>query len=306
MLAKRLAALLVLIVSDASLMAVHPPWVHRNTTHPPCATGIPASRYQYGDRSRSEVEVSRTAVLLRRGTRVSDAVAARPRVVARSEYADDLIRRPTEQIDGIHLERRIDRTLQGSEYLSPELWRRLESGREGVPLSTGPSFGITGNDFDDGVTQKTFRDSFTAVVPAPQPKRQTVIDLYQLDQAGLQINHCEVSQVAIQLYDDGQWVLSLRADQNRRPEEDELAEYNPRLHVKRNKFVIRMRCLGAFQHPPMEGVPTTGKPVVVDLNPCSFWVENGQPRYVRHHGFDPLVHEHFDDVDRVEIEFFYH
>jgi len=55
----------------------------------------------------------------------------------------------------------------------------------------------------------------------------------------------------------------------------------------------------------MTDVPTTGKPVMVDLSPYSFWVENGQPRYIRHHGYDPLVREYFRNIDRLEIEFYY-
>jgi len=235
--AKPFAAILLVIVPSASLLAVEPLRVYRNITRPPCATGIPLSRYQYGVRSPSGIEISRTAILLRRSTRVSDELQLEPRMLVRSEYTDRSSRLPAAIIGGVHIDRSID--------------------------------------------------------------------LYQLDRAGVRINHCEISEVAIQLYDDGQWVLSLRADQNRRSEDGGPDGYNPNLHIKRNEFFIRMRCFGAFDHPAMREVATTGKPVLVNLEPYSFWVENGEPRYIRQHNWDPLVREHFQDIDRVEIEFYY-
>jgi hypothetical protein len=132
-----------------------------------------------------------------------------------------------------------------------------------------------------------------------------VIELYQLDRPRLQIDHCEISQVALQLFGDGRWILSLRADQNRRPPEGEPAEYNPRLHIKRNEFVVRLRCLGAFRTEPIEVASAAGKPVLADLNVEPFWVENGQPRYIRSGGCCALVQDQFEDINRVEIEFFY-
>jgi len=182
--------------------------VRRHRTYPSCKCGIPESNYQYRTRSRSEIAISQTRLLVRKGTTVIDA--AHP-----------------------------------------------------------------------------------------------IVDLYQLDQPSLTIDHCSISQVAVQLEDNGNWVLSLRADQNRRPAEGEGAPYNPHLYIKRNEFVVRLRCLGNFENEPVEAAPMAGKPVLAELNPEPFWVENGEPKYVRIEGYSELVDDFFRDIDRVEIEFFY-
>ena len=301
MTAKPITALLLTLAPLGYAAAIEPPWGYRNITRPPCVDGIPVSRYQYGGRSASAVEVSKTGVLLRRATRVGDVIAPPPPVALSSRYTDQSVRQRAD-IGGIHLDRSIDHSVQADHYLPPSAWERFRHDVTRNPLNQDSGRDLSLGEQDRGITRKTFRDNFTVNLPPP---RQTVIDLYQLDRARIQINHCEISDVAIQLYDDGQWVLSLRADQNRRPEDGGPDGYNPFLHIRRNEFFIRLRCLGAYDHPPMTEVVTNGKPVLADLQPYAFWVENGEPRYVRQHGNDPLVAEHFADIDRVEIEFFY-
>jgi hypothetical protein len=154
-----------------------------------------------------------------------------------------------------------------------------------------------------GTEQRTLA---TAARVAPSEPPSTVVSLYQLDQARLQIQHCAISEVALQLHDNGLWVLSLRADQNRRPAEDEPAAYNPYLYIQRNQFVVRLRCFGTFENRPSEAGLETGKPVLATLHPDPFWVENGQPRFLRTGGCDPWVEEHFEEIDRVQVEFFYY
>lgn len=177
--------------------------------------------------------------------------------------------------------------------------------RTGILLRTGTVFAETFEAVPAPVRGAYRDETLTSQPPPPEPRWQTMIELYQLDQARLQIDQCEISEVALQLHDDGRWILSLRADQNRRPDEAEAADYNPRLHVKRNQFTVRLRCLGAFQNAPAEGALAAGKPVLTALDPEPFWVENGHPRHVRAAGHCGLVQEHFADIDRVEIEFFY-
>ncbi len=305
--------------------------VHHHKTRPCPQCGIPDGNYQYGVRSRSESAVSKTAVLVRKSTVVAeDAISQVPPVLARSEI------RNTDMLklwqDKERNQTRLKHTMdEAFEEVTPEGSRRLRSNIDNLEVLPAPepergesalqwlSRNLVGRaeadrrrraeppppkptHIDDRVT---FSDTLTVNAPVPELPRKTVIDLYQLDRPNLQIEHCQISQVALQLHDDGQWVLSLRADQNRRPDEGQPAAFNPDLHIKRNQFFVRLRCLGNFQNEPANASLAAGKPVLVELNPSEFWVENGQPKYVRTGGFNLLVKDYFDDVDRVEIEFFY-
>jgi hypothetical protein len=148
----------------------------------------------------------------------------------------------------------------------------------------------------------------TIVCPEPDhagaSKEKRTISLYQLDQPRLEIDHCSVSRVALQLHDNGSWVLSLRGDQNPRQEGEERT-FQPRLHLKRNLFVVRIRGYGSFREAPTAANMAVGKPELVDLEPVRFWVQNGEPRYLRVGGHDWRIREFFELIDRVELEFFY-
>jgi len=130
--------------------------------------------------------------------------------------------------------------------------------------------------------------------------------LFQWDAPTLIIDHCSISQPALQLYRNGDWVLSLRADQN--PRSDNVGEttYRATEHIKRNRFAVRLRCYGRFTTEPTEDAVQNGKPVLVEITPAEFWVQNGEPRFLRADGNDDLIIRHFDDIDRVELEFFYY
>jgi hypothetical protein len=299
-----LISVLVLVATTAGAAELHV--VHRNSTRPGHQCGIPWSDYQYRPRSPSATAVSRIGILLRTSTRVVDVVEpALPPI--RQEYIDEQIRHHLP--DGRNesqIERRINQTVQLPEVLPPSQEQRREGLLDPLPApAEQDDVGLPPNQSSSGLTRRLFTETFTARPPAPEPKRPTVIELYQLDQPRLQIDHCEISQVALQLWENGWWVLSLRADQNRRPPQGEPVVYNPRLHIKRNEFVVRLRCLGAFRTEPTEAALAAGKPVLVDLEAEPFWVENGQPRYVRTGGCCELVQDQFEDIDRVEIEFFY-
>ena len=293
------AACLVLM---GTAWGAKPPVLHHGCTKPGYACGIPAYNYQYRPRSSSETAVSRTGILLRTRTSVTDAVAP-GQAYLQQEYSDEQVLRYDPDKRQRSIERRIDETLVDADP-QPEsrLWR-AEPSLQRLPALPQNSVLV---DPKPGVTRRVFSDRFTARSPSPEPKRRAVVDLYQLDRPRLKIDHCEISQVALQLRDDGIWVLSLRADQNRRPAEGEPAVYNPRLHIKRNQCVVRLRCLGAFQNEPTEAAVAAGKPVLADLHTTQFWVQNGQPRYIRTGYRNAWVKEHFEEIDRVEVEFFYY
>jgi hypothetical protein len=292
------AALIIVLLACSTATAIEP--LRRGHTRPACLTGIPWADYQYRARSPSETAVSRTAILLRTRVSVED-VLQQDTVQLRRRHSDEQVLLRSPEAGERHIERRIDHTVVLPEHNAPP-HLQWES-RTGL-LPPLPSDERAENR-EPNVTRRLLTEGFTVVSPAPPPEQRAVVELYQLDRSRLQIDHCEISEVALQLYSDGRWILSLRADQNRRPGEGEPREFNPQLHIKRNQFVVRLRCLGAFRGEPTEEAMAVGRPVLADLQPLPFWVENGRPYYLRAGDCDGWVAEHFAEIDRVEIEFYY-
>lgn len=301
---KLLGGTVACLLLAGSACGAKPPLLHGGCTKPGYACGIPAYNYQYRPRSSSETAVSRTGILLRTRTSVTDAVGPGS-VSFRQEYSDKHVLRHDPNKRQTSIERRIDETLVDVDPRPGARFHRADQSLERLPPLPEHKHSIL-VDPKPSVTHRVLTDNFTARLPATELKRRVMVDLYQLDRPRLKIDHCEISEVALQLRDDGIWILSLRADQNRRPAEGEPVEYNPRLHIKRNQFVIRLRCLGAFQNEPAETTMAVGKPVLADLHTTQFWVQNGQPRYIRTGYRNLWVKEHFEEIDRVEVEFFYY
>jgi hypothetical protein len=184
--------------------------------------------------------------------------------------------------------------------------------------------------------------SATAAMSLKVPVQTTPrIKLFQFNQSTLQVDHCSISRMALTIQDNGLWRLSLQGDQNPVVEiSTGLTTVQPsstlnvglpapgkpplptapirglpavRLkntnHLKRNLFVVRVRGLGAYTEPiPVPATPSiVGKPVLLDLEPIEFWVQNGVPYPLvaeAEHPY-PDVQRFFDLIDRVEIEFSY-
>lgn len=141
------------------------------------------------------------------------------------------------------------------------------------------------------------------------------IKLFQLAQPTLSIDHCSISQFALQVEESGNWTLSLKADQNRRRN-----AYKPTQYIKRNEFQIRIRALGAIRSGFTRLDDGAGRPVLAQWQPIKFFVENGAPYYARWSSDDTseatdndakefvskeLLARFFEDSDRIEVEFFY-
>ncbi|MCY2987478.1 MAG: hypothetical protein NTY19_06395 [Planctomycetota bacterium] len=304
MAAKRLVGLALAIGVAAVAAAATPQIVHRGCTRPGCLCTIPNADYQYKTRSRSETAVSLTALLLRKNTSLVDAAVIPSAIREEVSQQSTETRRYDPQKGQITVRRQNQETINNATPLTTEQHNRGQDRLEVLPVPTNSPDPLHPNPVHvDDHTSLT--DRFTSLLPAPRIPQKTVVDLYQLDRDNLLIDQCEISQVALQLHDNGHWVLSLRADQNRQPPSDQKAVFNPRLYIKRNQFVVRLRCLGDAAVKSGATLPASGKPVLVELNPAEFWVENGQPRYVRTGGNCTLVRDYFVDIDRVEIEFFY-
>jgi len=142
-------------------------------------------------------------------------------------------------------------------------------------------------------------------------RESTSLKVFQFEQTDLTIDHCKVSRMALQLQADGRWALSLQADQNpvRINPIDVTTNVTtiepPRKfteHLKRNEFVITLRCYAGTQ-----GVATSnvGQPVVVPIYPEPFWVQKAEPYDYHEAGQDEAIARYFSLIDRVELEFRY-
>lgn len=133
-----------------------------------------------------------------------------------------------------------------------------------------------------------------------------------VDRPRLQIDHCSISQITVNLYENGEWTISLRADQN--PIQLAPAAANRDVttseetvkftdHIKRNLFKVQLRCYARTGGAVADSA--LGKPVAIPLDIAPFWVQRQQPRWFYDTGNDSLIRQYFDMIDRVEIEFTY-
>ncbi len=133
-----------------------------------------------------------------------------------------------------------------------------------------------------------------------------------VDRPRLQVDHCSISQITVNLSENGDWTISLRADQNPiqlvPPAVDrdvttseEISKFTD--FIKRNLFQVQLRCYARTGGSIAENA--VGKPVVIPLEVAPFWVQRQQPRWYVDTGNDPWIRQYFDIIDHVEIEFTY-
>lgn len=136
--------------------------------------------------------------------------------------------------------------------------------------------------------------------------------LLQLANQTLEIAHCEMSDIALKVEPNGSWYLSLRADQNRISKKDEQTRSDD-IQIKRNAFRLNVRLLSSA-HGHQENVAPeinqqiigaqSGKIAVAHVVVPEFWVQREAPNMVSRKGFDPMIAQHFDEIDEAEFEFF--
>lgn len=256
-------------------------------TRPGELNGIPWHDYQWGSRSRSAMALASGTLLERPANlatrRLLDALAtaALPAATSATPVVSDLAGRVGALAPG-----QVEDLPPPLELIGPAPSRPAMTPTPGAPAAINLTAEIR-----------------AALAQLPPQNR---IRLFQLDRARLTVDHCTVSEIALQLHRDGSWVLSLRADQNMLPEEDPATlddTYRPRLHLRRNEFHVRLRCHGFYQADQV--LLAAGRPVMADLHPVKFMVQRQEPRHVRIACCDPRVAQFYDLIDRVEVEFYY-
>jgi hypothetical protein len=148
-------------------------------------------------------------------------------------------------------------------------------------------------------------DAIADTAPAPS------IQAFQfVDTPTLQIDHCSLSKMSVLLRKSGHWTVSFRADQNpagsgaqatRRVTTAE-PKKKATSHLLRNQFYVRVTCYGPSGNADES---LLGKPVIAPLELEPFWVQKAVPYPYYATGHDQRIEDHFQLIDRVEIEFSY-
>ena len=127
--------------------------------------------------------------------------------------------------------------------------------------------------------------------------------IFQLSKEHLQHDHCRLSHVVLTIFENGNWKLSFRAEQNpsfveelRRPEFE---------RFDRNRFCIAVHGEGAFEVLEEPGLEVTGKPQLFDIWLQPLIVEKRQERRLNYKGTSDDVREYFSLIDRIEVELRY-
>lgn len=130
------------------------------------------------------------------------------------------------------------------------------------------------------------------------------VKLLQWNVPRLVVEHCAISRMALQVNRNGQWSLNLLAEQNPPDESAAADSVSDAEHLRRNRYRVRLACLGGLPEPAIGEATAIGVPVVVDLGVVEFVVQNGQPRRFVHHGqIQNLSNLSFDLINAAEIEF---
>ncbi|MEQ1903464.1 MAG: hypothetical protein ABL888_04710 [Pirellulaceae bacterium] len=314
----------VLVVASTARAQVIP---RVGRTRPAVICEIPTANYQLGDRSSSiavfsnrfvyvddplaelirpptaQTQQSTKITSVTKSIEVPKGVPNNAQVNSGSVAADQFRSQgnlPDPNTVPIRPENTSNRPLNGS--VTPDTTNNSEA-LPSLILNNLPSSITSGE-----MTERTTLKNQTVLIPesASNGDIQRHTKLFQWNQDTLQIDQCAVSNIALQIGRNGVWVLNLRADQNRVPETGSVAAFNPRLHIKRNRFAIRLRCYGLMTTTPPEFGLKTGKPLLATIDVDDFWVENGQPKFLHTCDCNNWVRGNFDLIERVEIEFFYY
>ena len=148
-------------------------------------------------------------------------------------------------------------------------------------------------------------------------------------QDGLSVDHCQISQIAVEIENTGRWNLKLLAQQNPNVAVDGQL---PTAHLRQNEFVVQLRFYGEFQSEPLTTNPVFGRPALAQVDAIEFYVRNGQPyhlfvsrpdnsatrrfnrdthtadRYaprVQDRNVSLLLRRYFDRIDRAVVSFHY-
>ena len=129
----------------------------------------------------------------------------------------------------------------------------------------------------------------------------------------LRIDHCRISDIAIDFDRGGNWVMSLFAEQNPPLEPEQDLRFRQRLHLRRNAFVVEVRLFSSpttsvaavVESDQQSREPNPGRLIAAKIEPKPFWVQREEPRSLVLRGQSDEIARWFDELSAAEFEFFY-
>lgn len=177
--------------------------------------------------------------------------------------------------------------------------------RRAVPTTRVPGYAYVRKSPTNPVTQKTFSGELLSVIvgdPAVTPADQQVPRFWQMQARELRHAHCAISQVTFWVQPNGEWRLSLVAEQN--PFTNSGLQALPESRFLRNQFFVKVRALGAEKAAIVAGEAELAGPEMFCIEIPPFWMERGQRRQHSWRGTLPqndVARAVF--VDRLAIDF---
>jgi hypothetical protein len=136
--------------------------------------------------------------------------------------------------------------------------------------------------------------------------------LFQFSNPPLVTDHCSVSELAVEVDKGGDIVVSLLAKQNPLTVSPlslapNLSTTQPQSKVtaqlRRNQFYITLRFYG--QSTATQPPSALGQPMLAKIEVPAFWVERGQPYYLRHECHCGDIANSYPLISQVELDFKY-
>lgn len=155
------------------------------------------------------------------------------------------------------------------------------------------------------VTGVSFADASSGDTTAVSSQGYRDIDLkrFPLREAALTSDHCQISSVSTVIRRDGTWTMGFRAVQD---PELVLREERPKfVRFSQNHFYVTLRVYAGYRLAADSNQPSLARPVVTQFPAKAFWMRRGEIRQELASGTDLQLKQHFDRIDRVEVDLQY-
>jgi len=173
-----------------------------------------------------------------------------------------------------------------------------------------------------GFSALAYEDRGLGVVPGLRERTIQVTKAFNLVEPVLAIEHCSISRVSVTVTENGQFFVSMRADQNpqfgRRPLElvggqgvagQGFVPVQPGFvlqtgHLMRNEFLVAIRFY-ANRAQPEQRTRVLGGAVLTAIDLPGFMVQRGEQKSYTHADTSPDLGRFFRQLDHIQVDFSY-